>query len=349
MKSDSREIFEQALRMEQTYRVPAMYQYLSGGPEPFNAVGLQMRECYYNPEKFARACKMIQESYGYDNIMAGWGSIILEAHAHGSEIYFQQDNTYPKSKAPFLNTPEKIDSLQPVDPMDNELLSIRLKASGILSRRYGEEYAVMGTLLTPAVVAVELRGFEDQLMDMFCQRDLAHQYLKILTESVHIHGERLMEQGVEMVFLENDFTASEGYVPIEAARELDLAYAQKCMQSLKSMNFYVMVHNCTVLPLIEEQVETLRPHAIHYNAMSFPDHRKICAKIKGKVCLCPGIAEDLVFDGPAEKIASAVKSLSFDVADHASYIMGSAYEVPFHTKPEHQLALVKAIVTPRSR
>lgn len=340
---NSRELVEGALEMDAIERIPAMYQYLSGGPDPFNNIGLIMEECYRDPIKFARASKSIQEAFGYDNIMAGWGCIILEAHAMGTEVFFPRSNAYPQTLSPALASPDKIDSLQPSDPWDNELMRVRLQASGIMKKEYGTEFAIMGNMLAPAMIAWELRGYEDQLMDMFFHKDLAHRYLNIITESVRIHGERLYEQGVDIVFFEDDFTANAEYVPVETAREFDLDYAAICVKALQKMGHRVIIHNCTKLPLIEEQVEVLKPEGIHYNAENVPDHAVVCRRLKGRTCLCPGVPEDLVYDGPEEKIMASVTKIASDVMDHPGFIMASAYEVPFKTKPEYQRALVQAI------
>ena len=341
--SNGREAIESALEREHVDRIPAMYQYLAAGPGPFNAIGLEMQECYHDAEKFARATAAVREAYGYDNIMAGWGCILLEAHAMGTEIEFPRSNGYPQGTKPFLADPANIESLAPVDPMDNELLRVRMRASEILASRYGKEFAVMGNMVSPGVVAWELRGYEGYLMDMFFEKELAHRYLSVIVESLRIHGERLAEMGVDMIFFENDFTASQEYAPLESMREFDLDYAVPCVEALHGMGHKVIVHNCTALPLVEEQVNALRPDGIHYNADNVPDHVEMCKRLKGKVCLCPGVDEGLVYDGPPEIIADTVRRIASHVANHDAFIMASAYEVPFKTKDENHLALIDTI------
>lgn len=340
---NGRQLMETALDLGQVERVPVLYQYLAGGPDPFNSLGLEMEECYRDAKKFARATAAVRDAYGYDNIMAGWGCILLEAHAMGTELEFVRSNGYPQATKPFLDDPLKVDDLQPADPMDNELLRNRMEATSLLVDRYGEEYAVMGNMVSPAVVAWELRGYEAYLTDMFFEKELAHRYLKVIVESIRIHGERLAEAGVDMVFFEDDFTAGLQYAPLESMREFDLDYAAPCVSFLRDMGHKVIVHNCTALPLVEEQVETLRPNGIHYNADNVPDHAEMCERLLGKVCLCPGVNEGLVYDGPPEDITATVNRIAAQMSGHKAFVMGSAYEVPFNTKPENHLALVNAI------
>ncbi|MGE4275020.1 MAG: uroporphyrinogen decarboxylase family protein [Candidatus Methanomethylophilaceae archaeon] len=340
---NGRELIERAMNLESVDRIPAMYQYLAGGPEPFNAIGLQMKECYYDPVKFARACKAVRDAFDYDNIMAGWGCILLEAHAHGTRLEFPRENSYPQSRGPVLDSLEKVDSLQPVDPWDNPLLRVRLQASRILVDELGTSFAVMGNMLAPAMLAWELRGYEQQLMDMLVEPELAHSYMRVITESVRIHGERLFEQGVDMVFLEDDFTAGPEYLSLEMSQEFDLDYAKISAQDLRRTGHMVMVHNCSSLPMIAEQAEVLRPHALHYNACNVPEHPKVAKSLSGRVCLCPGIPEGLVYEGPVDKIKSCVRRVAGQMPADTPFIMGSAYEVPFRTPPEHQKAMVRTI------
>lgn len=341
--SNSRELIDQALEIQAIERIPAIYQYLAGGPAPFNALGLEMEECYYDAVKFARACVAVRDAYGYDNIMAGWGSIVLEAHAHGTEIRFHHSNKYPQATRPGLADPSMIEELEPVDPLSDELFRVRLEATRILVDRFGEEYAVMGNMLAPAVVAWELRGYEAALMDMFYEKELAHRYLRIVLESLRMHGERLREAGADIVFLEDDFTAGQEYVPLESMMEFDLDYSTSLVGHLKALGHRVLVHNCSRLPLVERQIKAMRPHAIHYNAFNVPEHAEMCRRVKGRVCLCPGIDEGLVYEGPPERIEEAVRRAANELRDHDAFMMGAAYEVPFSTPRDNHLALVSAI------
>ncbi len=336
-------LVEGALALERTERVPVFHQYLAGGPGPFNAIGLEMEECYRDAEKLARACKAVRDAYGYDNIMAGWGCIVLEAHAHGTEIAFVRPNAYPQSTSPLLEDPAAIESLEPVDPFDNDLLRNRLEASRLLVERHGEDYAVMGNMLAPAVVAWELRGYEGYLMDMFFDKELAHRYLKVISESLAAQGERLSEAGVDIVFLEDDFTAGQEYAPLESMRECDLDYAAPAAKRLQRQGHRLLLHNCTKRPLVEEQVEAIRPEAVHYNADNVEDHADMCARLRGEVCLCPGVDEGLVYEGPPSLIEETVWRLAADVRDHDAFMMAAAYEVPFRTKAENHAALVEAV------
>lgn len=340
---NGRQLVDTALSLGPTERVPVIYQYLAGGPGPFNAFGLTMEECYHDAGKFARATAAVRNAYGYDNIMAGWGSIVLEAHSMGTEISFVRPNGYPQSTRPFLEDPTRIDELCAVDPIDDAMLRTRLEATRLLVERYGDEYAVMGNMLSPAVVAWELRGYEGALMDMFSEKELAHRYLSVVSESLRLHGERLAEAGVDTVFFEDDFTAGPEYVPVESSREFDLDYALPVVSSLQSMGHRVIVHNCTKSPLVEEQVLVLRPEGIHYNADNVPDHEEMCGRLRGRTCLCPSVDEGLVYEGPKDAIVRAVGRISSHVSDHDAYMMGSAYEVPFSTPVENHTALVEAI------
>ncbi len=76
--------------METPDHVPTFYQHLGGAKSILGPSGLTMRGGYEDPEVFAKICIKSHEVTGYDNVMAGWGDLLIEAQALESTLKFPE-------------------------------------------------------------------------------------------------------------------------------------------------------------------------------------------------------------------------------------------------------------------
>ena len=151
---------------------------------------------------FAKICMKSHEVTGYDNVMAGWGDLLIEAQALGSTWKFPERDFYPRMEKHVISEPGDIDKLMPVDPTKDKYWSVPLRAAEILQKKIGNEVAVVGAVDTPLIVCSELRGYENLLMDMVNRPELVEQIINIVVESEIMYGEALEKIGIETVFME---------------------------------------------------------------------------------------------------------------------------------------------------
>lgn len=318
-------------------RPPIMYQHLGAARTVLNAAGLTMREGFHDPDKFARICIMAQRITGFDNVMAGWGDILVEAKAHGTKWRWPERDFYPRSDGYAINTLAELDRVQPVDPMKDEFWSVPLRAAGLLQERYGNEVAVVGCITGPMMMSGEVMGYENLLMATWSEPDLAAQLMDRILESSAMYGEHLARMGIGQVFIE-DGTCSPDVNSIEGLLKFDLGYLSKVMSSFRSNGLRSIVHNCAANPYLDGYPD-MTIEALHLTPKA-EDRKAIYDRFRSKTTVIGGIDQTfLLFKGTPAEVENEVRSMMSDWGDGPGYMIAPGCEMAFKTPIENIIAL----------
>jgi Uroporphyrinogen-III decarboxylase len=93
---NSMERFEGSMERMPVDRPAIMYQHLGAARSVLTAAGLTMRQGFHDPEIFARISIKARQMTGFDNVMAGWGDILVESRAHGTKWKWPERDFYPR-------------------------------------------------------------------------------------------------------------------------------------------------------------------------------------------------------------------------------------------------------------
>jgi MtaA/CmuA family methyltransferase len=326
-----RERFDAALDLQATDRVPLLYQHLGAAKWLLQATGLRWYDGFHDPEVFAQLALASHDMYGFDNVMAGWGDILVEAQAHGMTWKWPERDFYPR-----VDTYAKmsdIDQLVAVDPRKDPFWSVPLKAASIMLDRVGKEVAVVGCINSPAVIASELYGMENVMMSYFTDPDVATEALSVLTDSSRAYGEALVEIGVEDVFIENA-TAEGELVSPEQYMEFDGKYLEAELRSFEEGGLRTICHNCAARPFWSAQLD-MRPSAMHLH-LKYVDAKEVFGAMKGKACMVAGIDHtELLQSGTPDEVETAVRSTMEMWGSGAGLIIGPGCEMGYKTPLEN--------------
>jgi MtaA/CmuA family methyltransferase len=329
---------EAALMMEPVDHVPVFYQHLGAASHLQKATGLITKDGFDRPEVFAKLSLQAYRSFGFDNVMAGWGDILVEAHAHGTEWRFTDPRFYPRvvRYVPM----DKVSEVRPVDPMQDKTWSILLKAARIMLDEIGRGVAVVGYLNSPAVIASEVVGLENLMMALYQSPDVVDRLLATLTESSKAYSEEAAKLGIEEVFIENG-TAGGELISRESYERSDRRYLKEEVEQMKRLGMRQIVHNCAALPYYESQLE-LEPTALHVHLLAV-DRNELFSKVKGKACMMAGIDHTkLLFKGTPDEVEAEVKSIIELWGDSPGLIMAPGCELPYKTPLENLVRLREA-------
>jgi len=330
-----RERFHAALDRRTVDRVPLFYQHLGAAKWLLRSTGLRMFDGFHDPEVFARLSLAAHELYGFDNVMAGWGDLLVEAQAHGTIWKFPERDFYPRAER-YLPMDE-VDRVQPVDPREDRFWSVPLAAAGIMMDRVGREVAVVGCLNAPAMVASEIVGMENLMMAYLTDPGPVLDLMKVLAESSRRYGERLAEMGVEDVFIENS-TAGEEMISEEMYERYDRACLRTVMGSFRRNGMRTILHNCTARPYWRSQLET-GPTALHLHLRSV-DVPEVFAAVRGRACMVAGIDHmELMFGGTPGAVEDEVKATVERWGAGPGLMLGPGCEMPYRTPVENIGAL----------
>lgn len=323
-------------------RPPIMYQHLGAARTVLSAAGLTIREGFMDPERFAKICIMAQRITGFDNVMAGWGDILVEAQAHGTRWRWPEKDYYPRSDGYAITSLEDIDRIQPVDPMRDAFWSVPLKAAGLLQERYGEEVAVFGCINGPMMMCGEVMGYEAMLMATWSEPDLALELMDRLLQSSAMYGEHLQRFGVDCVFIE-DGTCSLEVNSEEGLRRFDLGGLGKMMGSFRSHGIRSIVHNCAAVPYLDGYLD-MRLEALHITPR--PAERKaVYQTFRPLTTVIGGIDQTfLLFKGTHEQVSLEVHAMMSDWGSAPGFAIAPGCEMAFKTPMENIIALREAVV-----
>ncbi len=335
-----RERFLAALDLADVDRPPAFYQHLGGARWVLQHSGTTMREGFGSAEAFVRICLSSRSVFGYDNVMAGWGDLLVEAHAHGTEWKFPERDFYPRVARFAVLEPSDVDRLEPVDPMDDEHWSVPLRAASLLGERLGGEAAVVGGIISPFFMAAQMRGFENLLMDAFTDRSMVERMIEVALRSSMMFADHAVEAGMEAVFID-DSTATGQLVSPEMAADLDIANLRPLISRMRDNGIRTIVHNDAMTPYLDLQASA-SPTCLHF-CNSYVDVDATIEGMRGRMCLMPGIDhQELMFRKTPEEIEAAVWSVSDIYGDAPGLIIAPGCELPFKTPMENITRLREA-------
>ena len=268
---------------------------------------------------------------------------MVEAQAFGTVLDFSKENQYPRVTRYAIQSSDDVERLEVVDPMEDRLWSVPLKAARIMNERVGQEIMIIGCLNSPFLVASEIWGYENLLVAQMTEPDLVEKLLGVIVESEKLFGEHLRDFcGVDTCFVD-DATADADQNRPDLCRRFDLRFCGMITQHLHDLGIRTIIHNCSESPYLEEQYDQYHPDALHFNLNAVGLERAV-ERFKGKTCLIPGVDQnELLFKGRPQDIESEVRGVIDRFGMDGGLIMGSGCEMPFTTPLENVRALKNAV------
>jgi uroporphyrinogen decarboxylase len=332
--------FNAALELRSADRVPVFYQHLGAAKWILESTGLRMYDGFHDPDTFAKLALQAYSLYGYDNIMAGWGDLLVEAQAHGMEWKFPTKDFYPRAMK--YRPLEDAESLTPVEPLKDKFWSVPIKAASRMVEQVGNEVAVVGCTNAPMLVVYEIFGMEAVLMSLFSDPGPIDKALAAVTDSLRMYGEAIHGAGVGSVFIDSSSAGME-MVSKEMFETHDRPCIGSLMETFRRRGLRTILHNDSSMPLWQSQMELL-PDALHVHLKNV-DRDELMTKVKGRACLFAGIDhQELLFRHSPEEISEAVMETLRQWGDTPGIVLAPGCELPYKTPKENINALKDAAI-----
>ena len=338
---NSRERFSAALDGDAVDRVPVMYQHLGGMKHIQQVAGVAIQEAYFDPKRFAQLSLTALDVFGYDNVMAGWGDLQMEAQAFGAKLTFSNRNNYPGSEPAALTDMESVEKLTPIDPFEDSVWSVPIKAARIMAQDAGKEVMVLGCTSSPFIVASGILGYENLMVWQMLQPEELAMLLSKVAESLKMLGVRLANySGLDAVFVSGGLADAEQN-SVDMCLRFDLEPLRGVVEEFHSLGLRTIVHNCSYAPFLEEQIDTLDPKAIHFWVGARGAAEQAAPEI-GRRTLVAGIDhQSLIYQGSLDEIEVAVAKAIKAFGERRT-IIAPACELPSDTPVENARELVRA-------
>lgn len=129
--------------------------------EAMNLSGASFPEAHLDSEKMVQLSSFVSIEADFDMIFPVF-SVVQEAAALGSDINWGRKDVMPTVKKPLWN---KYDDIRIPDDFENKLgMFVVLDALGMLKKRYGNRYAVVGKVFGPWSLSYHMFGIDNILI-----------------------------------------------------------------------------------------------------------------------------------------------------------------------------------------
>lgn len=336
----SLERFDAALAQLPVDRPPILYQHLGAAKWLLQHTQLTMRNGFEDPEVFAKISLAAHELYGFDNVMAGWGDLLVESQAHGLQWKFPERDFYPRP-AQYLE-PEKMDQVQPVDPMQDHYWSVPIRAASIMQDKVGRQVKVVCSMNSPLLIACETVGMENIMMAQYTDPEAVIRMVSNIVESCRAYGEHTQKIGVDTVFCD-DSSAGGELNPPDACEQFDMTFMRKIILDFKSKGIGVILHNDSVQPYLQQQL-AIGPKGLHFHLKNV-DMKTTFDLLRGHTCVFAGIDhQNLLFQKTPADVSMEVRRMLMGWGNGHGFVMAPGCELPYKTPMENLKALKEATI-----
>jgi uroporphyrinogen decarboxylase len=275
--------------------------------------------------------------YGYDAVFTVM-DVNVETEAAGSRLRYRA-NQYSVIEQYALSSDNDWNKLSLPDPLKAGRMPQMLKALAILRRQLGDEVLIVGCIMGPFTLAVQLLGLEKALYLAIDDSPRLERLLDFATEALIRFGQAQVKAGAHLPVI-FDPCASPAVVPPGFFREFELPRLGRICQALKAAGALAnWLH-------IAGPVQPIFPYypQAGVNLACF-DYVVSPAEVRGALpttCLAGNLRPVAFVDGAPAEIEAEARNLLRFFADNRGYILSSGCEIPPESKPENIAALVNA-------
>jgi uroporphyrinogen-III decarboxylase len=205
------------------------------------------KKFYSDPDFIVRSTIDAAIDFGFDIPWLGYDVYNIEAEALGMPLNYS-DKLPPEvaSSKPLIHSRYDLDKLKIPDPYSSGRMPFVLEANKLYERSTGYPPPIQFT--APFSVAITLRGFENFIVDIYQQPDVAHDVLKFITEKILAPWIQAMQKECPKATLYRgaDAMASMPLVNIHILKEFVVPYIMKlkelCGQEITVLNWWGESH-----------------------------------------------------------------------------------------------------------
>jgi len=353
-----------ALRGQQADRPALAYLFLGGARHVLDAVGQSMGSVYGDPELMASAQLTAAELFGHDSSMLPWGCLTVEAEAFGCGLEFHE-HYYPQVVSRPLEDDRDLSLLDDPDPASSGRIPVMLEGLTELRTRACDDSFITALVVSPFLVAAELRGMAALLTDFITDPPYVEALMDRVTDGISRYVSAILGTGCcDAIMFENAGMTRELMGPHHVAQYL-VPYQQRLLANARGQdpNVILIEHNCSDTPYFDEIL------ALDIEAVSFAhgdvraisqEHRWDCHRAHTKAntcvnrfCLRPDQGKrpialignvdhtQIVLHGTPDEVFNESRA-SIESARGGPHCLSTGCEIPFKAPIENIRALARA-------
>ena len=323
------------IAFEKSDRVPVILQIFGHAAV---LAGVPLSDYVRDGELLARCQIKALRRYNHDAVFALMDTSV-ETEAAGSILTYPR-NGYPYVESYALADADGIDGLSVPDPCKAGRMPELLKAAGILRREVGDDVLVVGCVLGPITLALQLLGAEKGLYRAIDHPEQFDRLLDLAADISIRFGTAQIEAGVHLPLV-FDPSASPAVIPPQFFREFELPRLRKIFTAFREAG---AVANWLHIAGPASPILSYYPQA-GVDIANFDycvDPREAQAALP-RTCLDGNLKPLSFVDATPAMIAEESSELLKKFEYRGGFILSSGCEIPPEAKPENVAAMAAAV------
>lgn len=323
-------------------RVPVHYQFLGGAHHVLATVGWTMDEAYGSPTRIAATQTAAAELFGHDTAMVPWGCLTVEAEAFGCELE-HHGMWYPQVRSRPLADSTDLARLTTVGPGALPgRMGLAIEAMGELRRRAGDDLYVVAMVVSPFLVACELREMSQLMVDVGLRPEFAKALLAEITDGLGHYVDAIAADGsADAILFENAGMAAELLGPHHVAEFVRPYHRALVDRTRRAGPHLAMIeHNCADQPYFDE-IQATAVDAVSFATPDLAEAVEPAAGDRGLVAIGMVDHRDLIRTGRPDDVAAAARACIAAAGDRP-FVLSTGCEIPFKAPVANIRALAEA-------
>jgi len=322
-----RERMTRALRGDAADRPALAYLFLGGARHVLEAMGQSMRSVYADADLMAAAQITAAELFGHDSSMLPWGCLTVEAEAFGCRLE-SPEQYYPHVISRPLEDEPDLALLSIPDPASSGRMPLVTDSLTQLRARAGDDTFIVAMVVSPFLVAAELRSLTILLTDFITDPPYVEALMEQVTDGIARYVEAIVATGVcDAIMFENAGATRDLIGPHHVAQFVTPYHRQLLSVARQSNpNLILIEHNCSETPYIDDML------ASDVDAFSFAhgDVRSI-SEIQGWDCHTKHTSVNSCLDRHCLKPGHFSRSIArIGNVDHSKIMLNASHEEVFN-------------------
>ncbi len=311
--------------------------------------GVSSRRFFTDAHTFVRVQLLVTEYYQLDVISNFWDVYNIEAEALGQKVVYDAGGIPDTDRNwPLISTPSDLDRISPPDPYKSGRMPWVLEINRNFMEMTGKLERVYFT--APFSMAVNIRGYENLVQDMYERPRFVHRLFEFLCDEVIVPFVEVMRSEVgnpDLVLDGRDAWASPPMITLDMMDEYVVAYTErlrdKLGDNLITRGNWGDAKSCDIERFFSQKIRC-SPGALSVLDPDLhevgPERVKAFAN-KHNAFVTAGVDAALLQTGPVDAIVERIK-LYIDKMARDGRCMIHLNQIPAKTPPEHVHAAVAA-------
>jgi uroporphyrinogen decarboxylase len=310
--------------------------FLGGARHVLERAKTTMGKAYRNPGGIARVQQVAAEMFGHDAGTVPWGCLTVEAEAFGCELEWH-DDYYPRVASHPLEEERDLRRLIAPDPSASGRMPLVLEALASVRERMGEDQFLIAMVVSPFLVAAELRGMVPLLADFVLEADFVDDLMATVGDGVERYVRAIAAQGAaDAIMFENAGACAQMMGPGHVDRFV-MPYERRLLASAREVapSMSLIEHNCAEAPYVD------RVLALDVDAVSVAHTDPETVQNAGMARFGAVDNQRLMLEGTPEAVGDAAQA-ELAAAGKTAYVLATSCEIPFAAPIRNIEALSRA-------